>query len=182
MIDNRPSGSDANGLVRKEEVIEIDIPAGVVDGMQLSMGGKGNIGENGGRAGDLIILIEGIEHEDLKRDGNNVVHQLFINFADAALGTSVEVPTIDGRARIKIPAGTQSGKIFRLKGKGLPALQGYGVGDQLVEVSIWTPRNLSGEEKRLLEQFRDAKNFAPNPTKSEKSGFFDRVKNYFGGS
>ena len=182
MVVNKCGTCHGAGRIQGEETIEIDIPPGVVDGMQLSMGGKGNMGENGGRPGDLMILVEGVPHDELRRDGNHVMYQLFVNFADAALGTSVEVPTIDGRARIKIPAGTQSGKIFRLKGKGLPALQGYGTGDQLVEVCVWTPKDLSGDEKRALEKLRDSKNFHPNPSKAEKEGFFDRVKDYFRGS
>ena len=166
------------GRVYGEETISIDIPAGVQEGMQLSMGGKGNAGERGGANGDLIIQIEEEQHAELQRDGLNVAYDLHISFPDAAFGTSVEVPTIDGRAKIKIPAGTQSGKIFKLKGKGFPEVQGYGRGDQLVYVNVWTPQHLSSEEKAVLEKLNDSSNFKPQPTKSDK-GFFDRVKEAF---
>jgi molecular chaperone DnaJ len=166
------------GRVYGEETISIDIPAGVQEGMQLSMGGKGNAGERGGASGDLIIQIEEEAHEFLHRDGLNVAYDLHISFPDAVFGTQVEVPTIDGRAKIKIPAGTQGGKIFRLKGKGFPEVQGYGRGDQLINVNIWTPQNVSSEEKAALEKLSASNNFKPNPVKGEKS-FFDRVKEAF---
>lgn len=166
------------GRVYGEETISIDIPAGVQEGMQLSMGGKGNAGERGGANGDLIIQIEEEQHAELQRDGLNVAYDLHISFPDAAFGTSVEVPTIDGRAKIKIPAGTQSGKIFKLKGKGFPEVQGYSRGDQLVYVNVWTPQHLSSEEKAMLEKMNDSSNFKPQPTKSDK-GFFERVKEAF---
>lgn len=166
------------GRVYGEETISIDIPAGVQEGMQLSMSGKGNAGERGGAPGDLIIQIEEESHEELHRDGLNVAYDLYISFPDAVFGTQVEVPTIDGRAKIKIPAGTQSGKIFRLKGKGFPEVQGYQRGDQLINVNVWTPQSLSAEEKQALENFNSSGNFKPNPAKGEKS-FFDRVKEAF---
>jgi molecular chaperone DnaJ len=161
-----------------EETIEIDIPAGVEEGMQLSLRGKGNKGLKGGPAGDLLINIEEKSHPHLQRDGMNLVYDLYLNFADAALGTSIEVPTIDGRVKIKVPAGTQSGKIFRLKGKGLPSVQSYGTGDQLIHVNVWTPKKLNDEEKGLLEQLRSMPNFNPQPGKSDK-GFFEKMKDYF---
>lgn len=166
------------GRVYGEETISIEIPAGVQEGMQLSMSGKGNAGERGGPNGDLIIQIEEESHEELHRDGLNVAYDLYISFPDAVFGTQVEVPTIDGRAKIKIPAGTQSGKIFRLKGKGFPEVQGYHRGDQLINVNVWTPQSLSAEEKQALEKFNSSSNFKPNPAKGEKS-FFDRVKEAF---
>jgi molecular chaperone DnaJ len=169
-----------DGRVYGEETIEIDIPAGVAEGMQLSMSGKGNAGMRGGPAGDLLISIIEKPHEHLQREGNNLIFELYLNFADAALGTSVEVPTIDGKVKIKIPSGTQSGKIFRLKGKGIPEVQGYGQGDQLIHVSVWTPKKLNSEEKALLEKLRKMSNFQPQPGKSEK-GFFDKMRDYFGG-
>lgn len=164
--------------VQGEETIEIEIPAGVEEGMQLSMRGKGNAGVKGGPAGDLLINIEEKDHEHLQRDGMNLVYELYLNFADAALGTSVEVPTIDGRVKIKVPAGTQSGKIFRLKGKGLPSVQAYGQGDQLIHVNVWTPKKLNDEERELLGRLREMPNFNPQPGKSEK-GFFEKMKDYF---
>ena len=166
------------GRVYGEETISIEIPAGVQEGMQLSMNGKGNAGERGGAPGDLIIQIEEEPHAELHRDGLNVAYDLHISFPDAAFGTHVEVPTIDGRAKIKIPPGTQSGKIFRLKGKGFPEVQGYAKGDQLIQVSVWTPQNLSAEEKEALEKMNHSENFKPNPNKGDKS-FFDRVREAF---
>lgn len=162
----------------ESETIELDIPAGVEDGMQLSMRGKGNAGKNGGPAGDLLISIEVKEDETLVRDGRNIIYDLFLNFADAALGTSVDVPTLSGKVKIKIPPGTQAGKILRLRGKGLPSVQEYGKGDQLIHVNIWTPKNLTSEEKKILEKLRDMPNFNPAPGKSEK-GFFEKMKDYF---
>ena len=167
-----------DGRVYESETIEIEIPAGVEDGMQLSMRGKGNAGKNGGLAGDLLISIEVKEHEDLARDGKNIIYDLFLNFADAALGTSVEVPTLSGKVKIKIPAGTQAGKILRLRGKGLPSVQSYGKGDQLIHVNIWTPKVVNAEERKLLERLKEMPNFKPTPGKSEK-GFFEKMKDYF---
>ncbi len=166
------------GRVYGEETISIDIPAGVQEGMQLSMSGKGNAGERGGRAGDLLIIIEEEKHPELHRDGLNVAYDLHISFPDAVFGTQVEVPTIDGRAKIKIPAGTQSGKIFRLKGKGFPEVQGYQKGDQLIHVNIWTPQQVSSDEKATLEKLANSNNFKPSPGKSDKS-FFERLKEAF---
>lgn len=177
-IDKKPPHVDNTGLQSKEEVISVKIPAGVTDGMQLSMSGKGNEAPMGGPAGDLIILIEEIEHEVLKRDGNNIIYDLFVNFVDAVLGTSVEVPTIDGKVKIKIETGTQSGKILRLRGKGVGDVNGYGRGDQLIHVNVWTPKKVSDDEKDMLESMRGSDNFKPNPTKADK-GFFDRVKEFF---
>ena len=142
------------------------------------MSGKGNAGERGGMGGDLIILIEEEKHAELHRDGMNVGYELHISFPEAVFGTTVEVPTIDGRAKIKIPPGTQSGKLFRLKGKGFPDINHYGKGDQLVNVNIWTPQHVSEDEKEALRKMRDSENFTPNPTKSEKN-FFDKLKDIF---
>jgi molecular chaperone DnaJ len=166
------------GRVYGEETISIDIPAGVQEGMQLSMGGKGNAGERGGANGDLIIQIEEEAHAELVRDGLNVAFDLHISFPDAVFGTNVEVPTIDGRAKIKIPAGTQSGKILRLRSKGFPEVQGYNRGDQLIYVNVWTPQELTSDERALLEKLSNSNNFKPNPDKNNKS-FFERVKEAF---
>jgi molecular chaperone DnaJ len=166
------------GLKLNEEVIEIEIPAGVEGGMQLSLRGKGNAGKNGGPAGDLLVTIEEAPHEQFTRDGMNIIHDFFINFADAALGTSIEVPTLDGRVKVKIQEGTQSGKILRLKGKGLPSVQQHGKGDQLININIWTPRKLNAEETAILEKLRNSANFKPNPSKEDK-GFFERMKEMF---
>lgn len=175
IIDKRPSGVDNSGLEPREEIVSIKIPSGVADGMQLSMGGKGNEAPGGGVAGDLIILIGEKEHEHLQRDENNVLYDLHISFPDAALGCDVEVPTLNGKAKIKIPAGTQAGKLLRLRGKGIPDINGYGVGDQLIYINVWTPKSLSKEEKELLEKLRKSDHFNPKPQKSDKS-FFDRIR------
>jgi molecular chaperone DnaJ len=167
-----------DGVVRGEETISINIPAGVSEGMQLSMASKGNAAPRGGVPGDLIILIEEIPHETLKRDGNNIIYDLHISFVDAALGTSIEVPTIDGKAKIKIDPGTQGGRILRLKGKGVPEVNSYHRGDQLIHINVWTPKALSREERDLLEKLQNSPNFKPNPGKNEKS-FFERMKEYF---
>src|SRR5688572_9921430 len=166
------------GRVYGEETVSIDIPAGVQEGMQLSLNGKGNAGERGGSNGDLIILIEEEAHPELHREGLNVAYDLYISIPDAIFGTNVEVPTIDGRAKIKVPAGTQSGKIFRLKGKGFPAVNSYEKGDQLIHINVWTPQSLSSEEKSMIEKMGRSTNFQPNPEKDEKS-FFDKVREMF---
>ena len=166
------------GRVYGEETVTIDIPAGVQEGMQLNISGRGNAGERGGMSGDLIILIEEEQHKELQRDGLNVAYDLHISFTDAVFGSQVEVPTIDGRAKIKIPAGTQSGKIFRLKGKGFPAVNSYEKGDQLVHVNVWTPQHVSSEEKNILEKLSTSQNFKPNPDKNQKS-FFDKMREMF---
>jgi len=178
MIDKKPADADAQGLKRQEDVIEIDIPAGVEDGMQLSVSGKGNAGPFGGIPGDLIVVIEEIQHDDLRRDGEHLHYDAYVNFVDAALGESIEIPTITGKAKIKIEPGTQSGKTLRLKGKGLPVLQGYGTGDLFVHINVWTPKKLTKEERETLEKLRNSENFIPNPDANEK-GFFQRVKDMF---
>jgi molecular chaperone DnaJ len=178
-IDKRPSGVDSSGLVSKEDLITIKVPAGVAEGMQLSMGSKGNEAPGGGAPGDLLILIEEQEDKELKRDGNNLIYDLYISFVDAALGTSLEVPSIGGKVRIKIDPGTQGGKILRLRGKGIKDVNGYGVGDQLIYVNVWTPKKLTSDEKATLERLRQSSNFQPSPDSSEK-GFFERMKEYFG--
>lgn len=177
-ITKGPNGADENGLKRQEEVISIDIPAGVEEGMQLSVSGKGNAAPFGGVNGDLLVVIEEKEHEELKRNGNNLHYDLYINFVDAALGGNAEIPLVDSKAKIKIDAGTQSGKILRLRGKGIPDVNGYGRGDLLVNINIWTPQKLSESEKLALAKLRDSEHFQPKPTSKDK-GFFDRVKEMF---
>lgn len=180
-ITNKCTSCKGEGRVYGEETISIDVPAGVQDGMQLSMGGRGNAGERGGPAGDLIILIEEEKHAELTRDGNDVQYVLSISFPDAVFGTQIEVPTIDGRAKIKIPPGTQSGKIFRLKGKGFPDINGYGKGDQLVLVKIWTPTELTEEERAAIETLRksQSKNIEPGEEAKKEKSFFDKISDFF---
>ncbi len=180
IISDRCDVCFGEGRLLQEDVIPLKIPAGVAEGMQLSVQGKGNVPPRGGVAGDLLIVVEEEEDDDLKRDGSNVVFDLYVNFVDAALGTSAEVPTIDGRARITLEPGTQSGKILRLKGKGIKELNGYGRGDQLIHINVWTPKILSAEERGMLERLRVSPNFQPKPNKSDK-GFFEKMKDFFHG-
>ncbi|GAB4139258.1 MAG: molecular chaperone DnaJ [Bacteroidia bacterium] len=177
-ITNKCKSCHGEGIVRGEDVISVRIPAGVHEGIQLNVSGKGNAGPRGGIPGDLIVVIEEAEHEYFTRQGNNIFFVHYISFADAALGSSAEIPTLDGKARIKIDAGTQSGKILRLKGKGIPVINSYSRGDLLVSIQVWTPTHLSSEEKKTLEKLRDSDNFKPKPGKKDK-GFFERMREFF---
>jgi molecular chaperone DnaJ len=168
-----------DGRVFGEEIIDIKIPAGVSEEIQLSMSGKGNAGARGGYAGDLIIGIEELPHEEFTREGQNIMYELFLNIADAALGAQAEVPTLDGKVRMKIPAGTQSGTVLRLREKGLPRVQSYQRGDQLIHVNVWTPKKVNDEERKLLEKLKDMPNFKPEPDNSDK-GFFEKLRDIFG--
>ncbi|OSZ82886.1 molecular chaperone DnaJ [Chitinophagaceae bacterium IBVUCB1] len=181
-ITSKCGSCKGEGRVYGEDTISLDIPAGVQDGMQLSMGGAGNAGERGGPNGDLLILIEEEKHPQLRRNELDVIYHLHLSFPEVVLGTQVEVPTIDGKAKIKIPAGTQSGKIFRLKGKGFPAFQSYEKGDQLVEVNAWSPQDLTDEERAILEKLKKSNNFQPGPDAEkmkEDRSFFDKIKDAF---
>ena len=178
-IDKRPSGTDANGMLKETETVKITIPAGVEDGMQLKVSGKGNAAPFEGINGDLIVLISIKQHETLIRDGQNLHYDHYVSFSDAVLGTSCEIPTVTGKVKIKLDQGIQSGKILRLKGKGLPSVNSYGNGDLLIHVNVWTPQNLSKEEKKFFEGSKKSDNFTPSPTIQDKS-FFDRVKEMFG--
>lgn len=178
IVDGNAQGANAQGLLRKEETISIKIPAGIMEGMQLKVSGKGNAGPMGGPAGDLIVLIEEEEHPLFKRDGQHLLHDLWVSFPQAALGDSVEIPTLSGKVRVKLDAGTQPGKILRLKGKGLPNLEGYGSGDLLVTVNVWVPSKISKEDKEVLERWKTDGHFTPDPGKKEKS-FFDSFREMF---
>lgn len=177
-ISNPCNVCKGDGRVFGEETIEVDIPAGVHEGIQLNMRGKGNAGAKGGQPGDLLIAVEEQAHEQFSRDGSNLLYDLYLNFADAALGAKVELRTLDGEVRITVPPGTQAGKIFRLKDKGLPELQSRQRGDLLVHVNVWTPKKISDDERKMLEKMREMNNFKPSPGKEERS-FFDRVKDMF---
>lgn len=179
VLEEKCNKCNGIGTIWGEEIISFNIPAGVEDGMELSLRGKGHAAPQGGIPGDLIIQIQEAPHPHFKREGNNLIYHLFLNFADAALGTDVEIPTLDGKVKIKIQPGIQSGKLLRLKGKGLPSVNGYGKGDIIIDVNVYTPTNLTPEEKRILEQLRYSKNFQPSQNKKEKS-FFERMKEYFG--
>jgi molecular chaperone DnaJ len=166
------------GIIENEEVIKINIPAGVGKGMQMTVGGKGNAPRRGGVNGDLLVVIDEDEHDDLIREGNDLIYNLFISIPDAITGTNVEVPTVDGQVKIKIEPGTQPGKILRLRGKGLPEVNGYGRGDLLVNVNVWIPKSLGKEEMKVIEKLRDSGSFEPKPDKEDK-GFFERMRSYF---
>lgn len=179
MLDKKPSGADAQGMIVKEETVSINIPEGVTEGVQLKVGGKGN--EAPGKnsiPGDLLVLIEEIPHENLKREGSNIHYDLYINFSEAVLGVSKEVETVTGKVKIKIEPGTQSGKILRLKGKGLPSIERYGHGDFLIHINVWTPQELTKDQRKFFEEMQEDENFSPNPQKSDKS-FFEKVKDMF---
>lgn len=178
MIKEKCDPCGGSGRLRKDDIITANIPAGVEDGMQLSMRGKGNVAEHGGSAGDLIIVIEEIQHAALRREGNHVTYDLYLSFPQAALGSVVEIPTITGKAQITIEPGTSSGKILRLKDKGLPSVNSYGKGDQIIYVNIFVPQNLSADERQTLERLRDSPNFLPKPGKQERS-IFDKIRDVF---
>ena len=177
-ITRRPSGADEMGMVREEAVVNLEIPSGVEDGMQLSVRGEGNVAPFGGVPGDLIVMVEVLPHDEFQRNGKNLHHDHYIGFADAALGATAEVPLLGGKAKIKIDAGTQSGKIVRLRGKGLPSVDSYGNGDLLINLNVWTPKKLSKSETKALEELRDSANFQPEPDHGER-GFFDKVRDMF---
>ncbi|TCK66768.1 molecular chaperone DnaJ [Winogradskyella wandonensis] len=177
-IDKKPSDADAQGLVVKEETVSVKIPAGVVDGMQLKVTGKGNAAPGNGIAGDLLVAIQEEEHPTLKREGDNLHYDLYVSLPDAVLGTSTEIDTVTGKVRIKIEPGVQSGKILRLRGKGIPSVNGYGKGDLLVHVNVWTPKTLNKKQKEFFESMREDEHFQPKPESGDKS-FFEKVKDMF---
>ncbi len=178
IITEKCTKCSGNGVVRGEEVIEIKIPAGVSAGMQLSVSGKGNAARNGGQPGDLIVVIDEVADAELMRDGNDLIYNLNVSIIEATLGAEVEIPTVGGRAKMKVAPGTDAGKVLRLKGKGIPDVNGYGVGDLLVVVDIFVPSTVSAQEKKILEQLRDSANFKPK-AKSNRKNIFDRLRAYF---
>jgi molecular chaperone DnaJ len=178
-VSKRGAGSDEHGLTREEKVVTVKIPAGVEEGMQLNLSGMGNDAPAGGVPGDLLVVIEEEDHAELKRDGQHLHYEAFLSMIDAALGTSIEVPLINGKAKVKIEPGTQSNHTLRLKAKGLPSVNHHGVGDLFVHVAVWTPTDLSKEDKAALEKLRTSPGFHPNPTSKDR-GFFERVRDMFG--
>ena len=178
ILDSKPKDADAQGMVVQEDTVSIQIPAGVEDGMQLKVAGKGNDAPGNGVPGDLIVAIETLEHDTLKREGDNLHYDLYISLSDAVLGTSKDIDTVSGKARIKLEPGLQSGKILRLRGKGIKSINGYGAGDLLVHVNVWTPKELNKEQKAFFEKMQGDENFEPRPEKSDKS-FFEKVKDMF---
>jgi molecular chaperone DnaJ len=178
MIANKPANADANGMLSTDETVSIKIPAGVVDGMQLKVTGKGNDAPGNGIAGDLLVAIEELPHDSLSREGDNLHYDLYVSFSDAALGSSKEIDTVTGKVRIKVDPGVQSGKILRLRSKGIPSIDGYGTGDLLVHVNVWTPKTLSKEQKEFFEKMTEDEHFQPKPESEDKS-FFEKVKDMF---
>ena len=177
-IESKPTNADAHGMIMEDETVSIKIPAGVVDGMQLKVSGKGNDAPGNGIPGDLIVAVEELEHEFLKREGENLHYDLYISFAEAALGASKDIEAVNGKVRIKLEEGIQSGKILRLKGKGIPSLNSYGSGDLLVHVNVWTPKKMTKEQRQFFEKSLTDENFIPKPEKGDKS-FFEKVKDMF---
>ena len=178
IIDQKPANADSDGMVATDETVSIKIPPGVVDGMQLKVSGKGNEAPGNGISGDLLVVIEVEPHPHLQREGDNLHYDLYISFSEAALGTSKEIDTVSGKVRIKIDSGTQSGKILRLRNKGIPSINGYGTGDLLVHVNVWTPKALSKEQREFFEKMKNDEHFIPKPEKEDKS-FFEKVKDMF---
>ena len=178
ILDKKPANADAQGMLLEDETVSIKIPAGVVDGMQLKVSNKGNDAPGNGIPGDLIVAIEEIEHEFLKREGENLHFDMYISYAEAVLGVSKDIEAVNGKVRIKLEEGIQSGKILRLKGKGIPSLNGYGSGDLLVHINVWTPKTLNKDQKLFFENNLTNENFIPQPEKSDKS-FFEKVKDMF---
>ena len=178
IVDKKPTNADVNGMLMTEETVSIKIPAGVVDGMQLKVSGKGNDAPGNGIPGDLLVAIEEQPHSALQREGDNLHYDLYISFSEAALGTSKEIDTVTGKVRIKIDTGAQSGKILRLRNKGIPSINGYGTGDLLVHINVWTPKTLSKEQKEFFEKMSNDEHFQPKPEKEDKS-FFEKVKDMF---
>ena len=180
VIKNKCHECGGTGITKGEEVVEINIPAGVADGMVVSVPGKGNAGERGGIAGDIQVFIEEVDHKTFVRDGNDLIYNLLLDFPTAALGGEVDIPTIDGKTlKVKIDSGTQPGKTMRLRGKGLPTVQGYGSGrgDLVVNISVYVPKTLSREERKALESFKQSDNFIGDS--QTKDSIFNRFKNYF---
>lgn len=176
-ITKKCAACNGEGILKEDEIITINIPAGVMEGMQLSMSGKGNAARHGGVNGDLLILIEEEPHDELLRDENDLIYNALLDFPTAALGGTLEIPTIDGKVKVKIDPGTQPGKVLRLRGKGLPSVNRYGVGDLLVNLSVYIPEKLNSEEKKSIEKFVGQQNFTP--TKSIKDRIFAKIKRMF---
>ena len=178
VITKKCTSCYGEGIVQDEELVSVKIPAGVAEGMQLNVSGRGNAARRGGINGDLLVVIEEEPHSELIRDNNDLIYPLFVTISDATLGATAEIPTIDGKVKIKVEPGTQPGKILRLRGKGIPEINGYGKGDLLVTVNVWIPKEVSREERAILEKLNSSKNFQPHPSQEDRS-FFQKVRNFF---
>ncbi|MAH82475.1 MAG: molecular chaperone DnaJ [Flavobacteriaceae bacterium] len=178
IISNRPSGSDTQGMINEEETVSIKIPAGVEEGMQLKVSGKGNAALSNGVSGDLLVLIEEKTHDNFTREGQNLHLDLYVSISEAVLGVSKDIQLLNGKVRVKLDPGIQSGKTLRLRNKGIPDINGYSNGDLLVHINVWTPKVLNREQKKFFQSMMDDDNFDPKPDKSDKS-FFEKVKDMF---
>jgi molecular chaperone DnaJ len=178
VITQKCSKCYGEGIVKDDEIITVNIPAGVAEGMQMTVSGKGNAARRGGVNGDLVVIFSEDKHPELVRDGNDLYFSLFVSFPDAALGAPIEIPTLDGKVKIKLEPGTQPGKLLRLKGKGLPEVNSYGKGDLLVHVNVWVPKTVSKEERKVIEKMNESPNFIPKPDKDDKN-IFERMRGYF---
>ena len=178
IVTNPCHTCSGTGLVRRKETVRVRIPAGVEDGMQLTMRGQGHSAKNNGINGDLLIVINEIEDPEIKRDGNNLTYTKIISIPEAVMGATVEIPCLDGKYNVKVEPGTQSGTVIRLKGKGLPTVNGYGTGDMYVKFIVYVPKKISREEKEAMEKLAASENFKANTSKEDKN-FFDRLRNMF---
>ncbi|MBN1387796.1 MAG: molecular chaperone DnaJ [Bacteroidales bacterium] len=178
IITKKCNNCYGEGIVKDQEIIKINIPAGVAKGMQMTISGKGNAARRGGVPGDLLVIMDEEEHPELYREGKDLIYNLYISVPEAILGTNVEIPTVESKVKIKIEPGTQPGKILRLRGKGLPEVNGYGRGDLLVNVNVWIPKKITGEEQKIIEKMINSQSFTPQPGKDDR-GFFERMKSYF---
>ncbi len=180
IIKNKCSNCSGEGRVKGEETVKINVPSGVSNGNYITLRGQGNAGRRGGPAGDLIVLIEEKEHDKFDREGNNIYYNLNLSIPDAVLGTEVQVPTLKGKAKLKIDPGTQPGKLLRMRGKGIIGLNNSGTGDQLLRVNVYMPSELSNDEKKAMEKFRESENFNAVNMKEQEKGFFSKMKDVFG--
>ena len=179
VVKNPCKKCGGNGVVKSQQEVNLKIPAGAIEGMVIKVPGKGNAARFNGITGDLLVVIEEQQHKDFERDDHDLIYPLFISIPDAVCGCEAEIPAIDGKLKVKIPAGTQSGKVLRLRGKGIPDINGYGRGDLLVYVEVWIPTHLSSEEKKMMEDLKQNENFKPINIKEEKRSFFQRLKGFF---
>ncbi|MCL2327536.1 MAG: molecular chaperone DnaJ [Bacteroidetes bacterium] len=175
VITKKCATCHGEGVIDGEETVSVKIPAGVAEGMQMNVPGKGNAPQRGGINGDLLVLIAEEKHPDLEREGNDLIYELEISIPDAVLGTTVEIPTVENPVKIKIEEGTQAGKILRLRGKGIPDVNGYGRGDLLVHIQIFIPKSISKDDKKLFEELAKSENVKPK----KRTSFFDKMKDFF---
>lgn len=180
IIRNKCTKCSGEGRVKGEDHIKVNIPSGVTNGNYITLRRQGNAGIRGGDPGDLIVLIEEKEHKYFERDGNDIYYNLTLSIPDAVLGTDVEVPTLKGKAKVKVEPGTQPGKLLRMKARGIRGLNNSGIGDQFIRVNMYVPKDLTDEEHKHIKALRDAEHFNPANAKQREKGFFSKVKDVFG--